>query len=645
MSDKNIVENVLQLLKKNEKFTAESQLFKFYDNLNTSYGKQEKPSVCNEKKNIIIQPCRVIEEIMNNWDNGILGLFNSNDRDTSKLCDYTFYWLYGKLVEYNFDSSDIKWLYNKLSSFMKNKCFTKIDEKFYIKKVYDLKALKNKKELYDFVEYYKNLKDIWNDGNGDDKKKYCEYTKYILELFKNIKKKKCSLTYKYEIEHFEKEIIDNAEEFRLKLRECPDIKIDQELFKKYEIKCIEKIVPANGSSRSSSPQNSANEETSTATVPVNKPAEVVDGKLVTEMKKNEDVFKDLSSYGIYNELNNEDSIDNYVNYCTNIGTTGNNASDVNKLCKKIVRNLRNMYEIQDKEKRNECCLHFNYWLHYQLKIIFGANLDNNNYKSHAPKLLGLQFPINNKLSRPDCYYSFNNKLDEWEEIMHLLYYYKNYDTIASKASSGEHEPKKYCDYFNKIKKLFEKHINYCCTCFTNPSEYCLSNCPKYFKCEKQYYPINLIENLPCDGEKPTGSAETLFQSVTIDHKAYLLSNKSNKPNESSKSIKSSEQIKSSEPLEQNENDASPIDIFHELTSDPFNLFGMGGLSFVAISLLFFVFYKFTPIGSSMNRKSARQQKFNQNVHYNNMQQELVYDSEPQNMNPRKKRIRIAYQAD
>ncbi|SCO70978.1 VIR protein [Plasmodium vivax] len=612
MSDKNIVEDVLQLLKQNVKFKDESKLFKFYDNLNTSYGNQEKSGLCNENKNIVVRRCRDNDEIIKKWGDRILSLFNSHGINSSNLCDYAFYWLYGKLVEYNFNFSGITLVYDKLSSFMKSKCFEKKEEDFNIKKVYDLKALKNKKELYDFVEYYKILNDIWNDENGDNKRTYCEYTKYILELFKEMGKKKCSSIYEYEIKHFEKEIIDNGQEFLLKLKKCPDVEFDQELFKKNEVPCIK-----------------GNEQTNIS----------------------ENVLGELSSYDIYKKLNNEDSINNYDSYCTNIGTTGGNTSDVKKLCQKIVRNLINMYEIQDKEKRNECCLYFNYWLHDQIKSIFGTNLDNNNnYKSHVPKLLELQFLINNKLSRHDCYYSFNNKLDEWEEIMHLLYYYKNYDTIASKASSGEHEPKKYCDYFNKIKKLFEKHINYCCTCFTNPSEYCLSNCPKYFKCEKQYYPIDLIEKLRCAIEAPTESAETLFKSVRVDHKAYLLSNQSNNPQksksiESSKSIKSSEPVESNETIEPNENDTSPIDIFHELTSDPFNLFGMGGLSFVAISLLFFVFYKFTPIGSSMNRKSARQQKFNQNVHYNNMQQELVYDSEPQNMNPRKKRIRIAYQAD
>ncbi|VUZ93692.1 PIR protein [Plasmodium vivax] len=612
MSESNVVEDVLELLAQDTKFTAESHLFRFYNKLNTFYEKQEKSRVCNEKNNIDIQLCRVTKEIMNNWDDGILNLFNSHDINKPKLCDYTFYWLYGKLVEHNFNFERINSVYSELSSFMENKCFKKNDENFHIKKVYDLKALKNKKELYDFVEYYKIFKDKWNDGNGDNKNKYCKYTKYILEVFKEMGKKKCSSIYEYEIKHFEKEIIDNGQEFLLKLKKCPDVEFDQELFKKNEVPCIK-----------------GNEQTNIS----------------------ENVLGELSSYDIYKKLNNEDSINNYDSYCTNIGTTGGNTSDVKKLCQKIVRNLINMYEIQDKEKRNECCLYFNYWLHDQIKSIFGTNLDNNNnYKSHVPKLLELQFPINNKLSRHDCYYSFNNKLDEWEEIMYLLYYFKNYDTIKSNTPSNEQEREQYCDYFIKIKNLFEKHITYCCTCFTNPSEYCLSNCPKYFKCEKQYYPIDLIEKLRCAIEAPTESAETLFKSVRVDHKAYLLSNQSNNPQksksiESSKSIKSSEPVESNETIEPNENDTSPIDIFHELTSDPFNLFGMGGLSFVAISLLFFVFYKFTPIGSSMNRKSARQQKFNQNVHYNNMQQELVYDSEPQNMNPRKKRIRIAYQAD
>ncbi|GAB69526.1 CYIR protein [Plasmodium cynomolgi strain B] len=189
MSEISIVDNVLQLLKQNTKFTGSSHLFKFYDKLNTFYGTHENFSVCNEENNLVVQSCPAIEEIMENWDDGILSLFNSPDIDSSKLCDYTFYWLYGKLVEYNFKISNISLVYNKLSSFMKDKCFKGKDEIFYIKKVYDLKELKNKKELYDFVEYSKYLKDIWNDGIGDNKKKYCGYTKYIFELYKEMERK------------------------------------------------------------------------------------------------------------------------------------------------------------------------------------------------------------------------------------------------------------------------------------------------------------------------------------------------------------------------------------------------------------------------------------------------------------------------
>ncbi|GAB69531.1 CYIR protein, partial [Plasmodium cynomolgi strain B] len=582
----------------------------------------------------LLQLCQRIENIFNQWEN----IISSRTDIQNKCCDYFIYWLYGKLVEYNFNSWDIFSVYDKFSSFIINKCFKENNNEFHIKKVYDLKALRNKKELFDFVEYYKNLKDIWNDGIIDNNKNYCEYAKYVLELFKEMEKKKCSSIYKYEIEHFAKEIINN-QEIQFILNKCPDIKIDRELYKQYKIQCTKENVPDNGSLKSSSEPNSANARAHTATVPGNNSAEVVAAeKLVKEMNNNVDVLKQLSSYQIFIELNNDDDINNYDSYCKNIDSTGSNTLDVKKLCQKIVRNLRIMYKILEKEKRNECCLYFNYWLHDQIKSIFGANLEKSNYKNHALKLLELQFRINNELRRHDCYYNFNDKLDEWEEIMHLLYYFKNYKTIASNAPSDQGKHEQYCKYFTKIKELFEKHINDCCACFINPSKYCLNYCPKYFKCEEEYYPINLIVKLGCAGEIPTESAETLFKSVTVDYKAYLLSNKSNNP-------KKSKSIESSKTIEPNEKYTSPKDIFHEIMSDPFNLFGMGGLSFVGISLLFFVLYKFTPMGLWLNKKSVRQQKFNQSVHNKNMQPALVYNSEPQNMNPRNERIRIAYQAE
>ncbi|SBT56843.1 PIR Superfamily Protein [Plasmodium ovale wallikeri] len=514
MAKENVVEAALKLLEQNEKFTSKSNLFKLYKILNESYGTYTLTPKCNKVSDLkVIQPCRSLEKIMNSWNNTILPLCNSEVVKESKCCDYIIQWLYGKLIDGNFNYSNSICIYNAFWNILKIKCYNGNDNEFYLKKVYDKKALKTKKELYDFVEYYHIIKDILSGESATDNEKYLKYIKHIVDLFKETQSQKCSTLYKFEIEHFEKEIIDKEEAFNFLNRKCPDIKSHLDLIKINRITCPEE---PKGDSPEKAPRLPASTETPTPRIGTSE-----NSGLTTTVN----VLDNISSYEMYKELNKKDNISEYYNYCTKIDINKSKGSEARDLCAKLVRNLKNINEMENKEERKECCLHLSYWLYDQYKDIFGVN---SLYTSDMPfirELFNMQYLINNESGIHDCYYYFSNNLTNWKEFMDLHYYFKNYenlkttDTFKDKKEDG-------CSYLNRMKNLFDQYIEICCNCFTNRGFYCNNSCPHYFKCEKEYYPSALLDKLECNNKTPTISVEKLFADVTVDRHVILKTQKS-----------------------------------------------------------------------------------------------------------------------
>ncbi|GAW79410.1 variable surface protein [Plasmodium gonderi] len=627
MSEENIVDYAFNLLSKNVKFFEKSELYKFYDIIDLSYEGHKSTIKCNViRDNNAIQICGYLEEIASSWNDKIVPIFCSKGINNFKCCDFLFYWLYGKFVKYNIKSSDINSIFDKFKTLFETQCYSANKERFYIKRVYDKKVLKEKKELHDFVEYYSTIKDLWNDEENEHKN-YCLYMKHILQLYKKLKEKKCSTLYKCEMEMLETKIIDDLTEFNFLKRQCSDISSDLDIIKKTKIKC-----PQEPRIYNEQPQNGVQQNIHTTNIGESAAAQkrerfktASSEKLLHKMNKIEDVLSPFSSYEIYDEFNNENNLSNH-RICETIGNNEMKDLKLNTFCKQIVKNLKNIYGILNRERRDECCLYFNYWLHDQHKKKLDTILEKDKKTAYTSKLLEMQFPIINELGIHDCYYDFKNNLDYWEEIIYLLYYFKSYESTLSNIYPEKDKHEEYCNYLSKIKKLFEKYIKHCCTCYTIPREYCENHCSGYFKCEKQYYPINLISKLQCNHETATESAEQLFKSVTIDQKVNLLSLKSNGFTNTD-----------------NYNNKPSMLIYNNVRFDPFNLIAIGGLTFIGISLLFFIFYKFTPFGSRLNRKSMKK-KINYGVYQKNISQRLGKDSGPRNANSRNKRIHITYRA-
>ncbi|SBT02621.1 PIR Superfamily Protein [Plasmodium ovale curtisi] len=626
MANENVVEDALKLLEQNENFTSKSNLFKLYKILNESYGTHILTPKCNKVSDLkVIQRCRSMEQIMNSWNNIILPLCNSEVVKESKCCDYLIQWLYGKLIDGNFNYSNSIWIYNAFWNILKIKCYNGNDNEFYLKKIYDKKALKTKKELFDFVEYYHIIKDILSSENATNNEKYLKYIKYIVDLFKETQNQKCSTVYKYEIEHFEKEIIDKEEAFNFLNRKCPDIKSHLDLIKINRITCPEpkgdspeKSPKLPASAETPAPKIGTSENSGLTTTVTKEEAKKNDAKdkLLENMKKTVNVLDNISSYEMYKELNKTDNISEYYKYCTKIDINKSKGSEARYLCAKLARNLKNINEMENKEERKECCLYLSYWLYDQYKDIFRVN---SLYTSDMPfisELFNIQYLINNESGIHDCYYYFSNNLTNWKEFMDLHYYFKNYenlkttDTFKDKKEDG-------CSYFNRMKNLFDQYIDICCNCFTNRGFYCNNSCPHYFKCEKEYYPSALLDKLECNNETPSISVEKLFADVTVDHDVILKTQKSHQVT------------------------IATGNVDNESINDSFYTYVLSFLAFLGTFFLFFFFYKFTPMGLLIHKK-GRKKKINNNFQDQYEQEYLERISRKPKRRSQNRRLHLAY---
>ncbi|KMZ79962.1 hypothetical protein PVIIG_04217, partial [Plasmodium vivax India VII] len=170
----------------------------------------------------ITKLCRKMEYIIENFNQFCPTSSNQN-------CQYIYksfiYWLYGKINEGNYDIFYIHWIYNKLQIFIE-KFFLEKDKKYtfyrYYSRVFDMEELQNKKLLYDFFEYYDNIK-IMLEPKNSNVNEYCQYIKYIFELHKKIQQQN-NLTsfssYRNELEKFQKKF--NREELTFLKNHCKD---------------------------------------------------------------------------------------------------------------------------------------------------------------------------------------------------------------------------------------------------------------------------------------------------------------------------------------------------------------------------------------------------------------------------------------
>ncbi|CAI7718054.1 PIR protein [Plasmodium vivax] len=177
---------------------------------------------------------------------------------------------------------------------------------------------------------------------------------------------------------------------------------------------------------------------------------------------------------------------------------------------------------------------------------------------------------------------------------------------------------------NRINMKEFKDKGKCCTYFSN-GEYS-NECPEFFKCNDKYNPYELYVSLSCNSDETRKNFIKVEKPEFIDYYAKDITKKSKEQsllNRSSVTHSETPMIADDTPI---------FDLFYTFVLAAFGLLGA--------SLFFFVFYKFTPLGSRMqgNRRHVRIN------HYEEFEQEMLDQRlRSRNVNPQNRRARIAYQ--
>ncbi|GAW82741.1 variable surface protein [Plasmodium gonderi] len=332
-----------------------------------------------------------------------------------------------------------------------------------------------------------------------------------------------------------------------------------------------------------------------------------------ENNKYETILKDLPFYVYYSTLNKNNYLEGYNDkYCGKVERLSHTYPWICKLCKMISKNLHDISKSDDEEERKKKCLYFNYWIYDQIRKKF----NHKNYDLDVVlTLLDVVVSNNRDLQNNYCnmIYDSSISMEEWKEMKELHDYFKGYENIKSYVTSDVIKQKHYCEYITYINEIYKRHLKDSCVCISNPSFFCFEKFPDYFKCDKTYYPNNLLTKFKCDAEKTEESVESLFKSVTTDHDIATYYSRLSKT-------------------------------CTRLTCDPF--YASTLVAFLILGLFFthFFFYKITPLGSWFDKKILKKKKHMQNIHTRSIQHLQEKDSKNKYENIRKKQIHLVYQS-
>ncbi|KMZ88458.1 hypothetical protein PVBG_05416 [Plasmodium vivax Brazil I] len=181
--NRNVVDSAISLLQGDGQLGIKSKLYIFYSLFDTYMDPWDtgEKAKCNSKSEELDKMWCKIEYSLK----GVREYINVFHVDIKNAADYLIYWFYGQLNKMDYDVNNINSFHNKVTNYFNTKFPELKDQlnKKYIKS-YNIKVLQNKKELYDFLNYYKYIKDMLNQNRNNQK--FCNYVVYIFKLYKEI---------------------------------------------------------------------------------------------------------------------------------------------------------------------------------------------------------------------------------------------------------------------------------------------------------------------------------------------------------------------------------------------------------------------------------------------------------------------------
>ncbi|KMZ92838.1 variable surface protein Vir24 [Plasmodium vivax Mauritania I] len=554
----------------NDELLESSKLYKFYKHFDDFIKKlhinDEKCNVINSYNNSNVHS--TIKRIKSCWDE-IWKEFKKYNLNGTLCNNFLLYWFYSKMIESKLDVFSIHWIYRKLQLSFPGNNYILDYQKLDNKKAFHINVLRNKKYLYDFVEYSENIKKVFVDRTSENNLKYCNYIKEIFKLYKQLKEDnrlKSSTTYAHELQYFENKI---NEEFLKSLETtCPDNCLKYVFDTNYITLCPPKNYdPNHGVVHTPSLFTNINFLNVSGInnkiqkinilsfllisfiyyIVDNLHSKIIHISFLFKYECNicimfyfqDSKIKDLPSFKIYNELDeNTDNTSNTDIKCDEIKEFKNGYPLFIDLCKKVAKNLKKLNETKLAADENISCSYFTYWIYDKL---WDTIKNKPEYISGIPaitKLLHLGYKLNNKNSKVGCYYEINLNLDLWKEKKYLHGYFMNFDNINNITNPDNENYKSYCDYLNYIGQLYEKHIGACCTYFHKDDTVKEGTdddppikddyCPDFFKCNKKYNPYDLLSKFHCDVKSSSKDKEKVFELATFDRYSKLLTKISEK---------------------------------------------------------------------------------------------------------------------
>ncbi|VUZ93687.1 PIR protein [Plasmodium vivax] len=558
-------------------------LNKFYSELNECAREGKDIAGCNSSNENYIKNdkdfCAMWEKmnkILGEWKEKFVKSF---DLSRNKRCDYLSYWLYEKVKKFKDTSNIIPFLYEVRELFIKHK--------FCNSKKYDFRVdqMENKKILFDFVENFNDIKVKLNVTDIKEKEKYCNYIKFFFDVYKKMETStNGSKGYQDEMNYFQAKFLGNIKELDNLNIKCPG-------------KCLKFIFTDEYTNFCTSEQESR---------------EVVQKEKTrcTPMNNFEVILIDSNLKDLYEELNKEDQIDNYKNYCTELEKHECTHPGVTTLCTKAVKNLIYLSLMPQNEERDERCFSLKHWLYQEIRKIFNRKSTNVSYEPVITKLKDVVLRINNThFSGKPCYCSFDGTLNEWKEQKYLHDYFKSFDSIESFINKDQDACIKHFGSVNYTNKLYEKYIGECCYCFK--SGHCKEWCPDYFKCEDTLNPYNLYLKLKCT-EEHAKDFTIVDKPISIDN--HVITTTRN----------------------------SLLLAYQNKLQDPFYSTVLYAFGTLGIFMIFFVFYKFTPFGSLFHRKKHNDRERMQNFISEYYGELTANESEHENVSRNRRKIQLAY---
>ncbi|SBS91499.1 PIR Superfamily Protein [Plasmodium ovale curtisi] len=468
----NIVDSTFKLLKSDQTFRSNVNLYEFYDLLDTRLESHVVSKICRgcgkDNRSIDCISCN-LQTILKDLDY-MRPMFENKGLYDSKYYDYFMYWIYGKVTDSNKDGLGTYLFFSNLKDLLEKDIAKNKHKEKYLR-IYDRRVLKKKKDLFDFLEYYYFLKSKLT--ANINKEEYCKYIEYIFELYKAVDQDHIAKAHKWyeeELELFKNKFaLEGTNELNLLDIQCPN-------------KCLKNIFDTSKTLcplEKKDTELCMNEETEALVVAPQRTLQY------------DHILKEFSAYKKYEEFNKVNGGDNNK-YCNDMCDLEKKYTGIKDLCKKLAKNIENLFK-KNQNERIDGCEHLYYWIYDHIWDMFSKN---SNYISDK----------------------------ESKEKKYLHDYFKNFDDIQGKIISDEYKCDEYHTYLYDINDLYEIYIKECCYCLK--SGYCEENCGNYFLCNEKYNPYNLYLKLKCKYLSSGKDFKKVEKPLGVDHYVITASQKS-----------------------------------------------------------------------------------------------------------------------